>query len=51
MSEADFSKHTLQASFKGGMKAIPKTLPSAGVAKQVVQLTPGGPGLKAIPVG
>ncbi len=41
-SEVDFSKHTLQASFDGGSKAMPKTLPSTAIVRSVVALTPGG---------
>jgi ABC-type phosphate transport system substrate-binding protein len=59
MSESDFSKYALQASFEGGAKSIPKSLPSSAV-RQVAQLTAGslgivdkgdaGPGLKVLPV-
>jgi ABC-type phosphate transport system substrate-binding protein len=59
MSESDYSKQTLQASFAGGTKAV-KTLPNTAAVKQVVALTPGGvgiveggqggPGLKVLPV-
>jgi hypothetical protein len=60
MTEADFSKHSLQASFDGRSGGIPKSLPSEAVVRQIVQLTPGsvgivgegdpGAGLKVIPV-
>jgi hypothetical protein len=60
MGESDFSKHALQASFEGGDKAMPKTLPSTTAVRNVVALTPGGagiveateagPGLKVLPI-
>lgn len=59
MSESDYSKQALQASFAGGTKAV-KTLPNTGAVRQVVALTAGGvgiveagqggPGLKVLPV-
>jgi len=60
MGESEFAKLTLQTSFEGGARAVPKTLPSTASVRQVVQLTPGavgivdvaepGPGLKILPV-
>jgi hypothetical protein len=60
MTESDFSKHSLQASFDGRGGGIPKSLPSDAVVRQIVLLTPGsvgivgegdpGAGLKVIPV-
>ena len=44
MSESDYSKQTLQASFAGGAKVI-KTLPSTAAVRQVVALSPGGLGI------
>ena len=59
MSESDFSKQALQASFAGGAKTV-KTLPSTAAVRQVVALTAGGlgiieagqsgPGLKVLPI-
>jgi ABC-type phosphate transport system substrate-binding protein len=59
MSESDYSKHALQASFGGAAKVV-KTLPSTAGVRQVVALSPGGlgiveggqggPGLKVLPV-
>jgi hypothetical protein len=59
MSESDFSKQALQASFAGGAKSV-KTLPSNTAVRQVVALTVGGvgiieagqtgPGLKVLPI-
>ena len=45
MSEADFGKFTLQQSFGGDAKGLPKILPSTTVVRQVVQLTPGALGI------
>jgi hypothetical protein len=44
MSESDYSKQTLQASFAGGAKVV-KTLPSTAAVRQVVALSPGGLGI------
>jgi ABC-type phosphate transport system substrate-binding protein len=59
MSESDYSKQALQASFAGSARAV-KTLPSAAAVRQVVALTAGGlgiieagqsgPGLKVLPI-
>jgi len=59
MSESDFSKQSLQASFAGGKSPV-KTVPSTAAVRQVVALTAGGlgivegsqggPGLKILPV-
>jgi hypothetical protein len=60
MSEADYSRQALQASFAGGGKSPVKTLPSTAAVRQVVALSPGGlgivegtqagPGFKLLPI-
>jgi hypothetical protein len=45
MTESDFSKHALQASFEGGNKPVPKSMPSEAAVKQVVQITRGALGI------
>jgi ABC-type phosphate transport system substrate-binding protein len=45
MTESDFSKHALEASFAGGAKEGVKTLPSNAAVRTVVGLTPGGVGI------
>jgi ABC-type phosphate transport system substrate-binding protein len=60
MSESDYSKQALQASFAGGGKSPVRTLPSTAAVRQAVALSPGGigivegtqggPGLKLLPI-
>jgi ABC-type phosphate transport system substrate-binding protein len=45
MSEAEFAKHALEASFAGAGKSSLKTLPSAAAVRAVAALTPGAVGI------
>jgi ABC-type phosphate transport system substrate-binding protein len=47
MTEADFGRFTLQASFTGSDAQLPRTFPSTTAVSKIVQYVPGGVGIVA----